>query len=104
MIVVKNFLFYVGFAVFVLFVALVGYGGYLENEKRLTEGLRKEVLIVDKDKRMTSTGFMSSTKYSVKFYLDKKLHDIDVNSSVYEKSEVGSKLKVIEYKNQIMLD
>lgn len=66
----KN-LFYIGFIAFVLFVALVGYGGYLENEKRLTEGLRKEVLIVDKDKRMSSTGLMSSPKYSVKFYMDK---------------------------------
>ncbi|EJQ14136.1 hypothetical protein IE5_05830 [Bacillus cereus BAG3X2-2] len=100
----KKNLFYIGFIAFVLFVALVGYGGYLENEKRLAEGLRKEVLIVDKDKRMSSTGLMSSPKYSVKFYVDKKLHDIDVNSSVYEKSEVGSKLKVIEYKNQIVLE
>ncbi len=110
MIVVKNFLFYAGFTVFVLFFALIGYGGYLEGEKQLAEGVHKEVLIVDKDERTTFTGggipgtSMSSKKYSIKFYMDKKLHDIDVDSSIYETSEVGSKLKVIEYKNQIVLD
>lgn len=106
----KKILFYVGFVIVFLFIALISYGGYLENEKRLVDGIRKEVLIVDKDKRTTSTGggtpgtFISSTKYSIKFYMDKELHDIDVDSSVYKKTEVGSKLKVIEYKNQIVLD
>ncbi|WP_255286187.1 hypothetical protein [Bacillus cereus] len=110
MIVVKEILFYIGFIAFILFVALIGYGGYLEGEKQLAEGVHKEVLIVDKDKRTTSTGggvpgtSMSSKKYSLKFYMNEELHDIDVDSSIYEKSEIGSKLKVIEYKNQIVLE
>lgn len=106
----KKNLFYIGFIAFVLFVALIGYGGYLEGEKQLAEGVHKEVLIVDKDERTTSTGggipgtSMSSKKYSIKFYMNEKLHDIDVDSSIYETSEIGSKLKVIEYKNQIVLE
>lgn len=100
----KKILFYVGCTFFILFVGLILYGGMLKHEKQLSDGIHKDVLVVDKDERTTTTGGVSSKKYSLKVYTNENLHDIDVDSSVYKKHEIGSKLKVIEYDNRILLD
>ncbi|EOO08277.1 hypothetical protein [Bacillus cereus] len=106
----KKFTFYSCCVAFVLFLSLGIYSSFLEKEKQLAEGVQKEVLVVDKDKRTSSTGggtpgtFISSTKYSLKIYVNKKLYDVDVDSSRYDKAEIGSMIKAIEYKNELVLD
>lgn len=83
---------------------------FLDREKQLAEGVHREVLVVDKDKRTSSTGggipgtSISSTKYSLKIYVNKKLYDIDVDSTRYNKAEIGSMIKATEYKNELVLD
>ncbi|WP_242488009.1 hypothetical protein [Bacillus sp. TH13] len=81
---------------------------FQDREKQLAEGVNREVLVVDKKKRTSSTGggatFISSTKYSLKVYTNDKLYDFDVDSSRYNKAEIGSMIKAIEYKDELVLD
>ncbi|MEI4719194.1 hypothetical protein WAG26_28530 [Bacillus cereus] len=106
----KKFTFYGCCVAFVLILSLGIYSSFLEKEKQLVEGVHKEVLVVDKDKRTSSTGggipgtSISSTKYSLKIYVNEKLYDIDVDSSYYDKAEIGSMIKATEYKNELVLD
>ena len=106
----KKITFYGCCVAFVLLLFLGTYSVFLDREKQLAEGVHREVLVVDKDKRTSSTGggtpgtFTSSTKYSLKIYVNDKLYDIDVDSSRYDKAEIGSMIKAIEYKNELRLE
>jgi len=83
----------------------------INSEKELiTNGHHIESVVVDKEFKEGfvvvngSVAVADSDKYLIKLYLNDSLKEIEVSKDEYETIEIGKKLKVIEYKDKIILD
>lgn len=105
-----------GFLLFLFgFCLYKGLSGIEQNrindqKELLTNGNRIESVVVDKEFKEGfvvvngSVAVADSDKYLIKLYLNDLLKEIEVSKDEYEAIEIGKKLKVIEYKDKIILD
>ena len=106
--------FYVFFVIFSLILFSVTVYSIWSNEELLKNGKRLESVVVDMDHKEATSDYIISggavidmsnrEEYSIKVYVNKKLYDLSVSDDFYNAVEIGKKVKVIEYKDKVVLD
>ncbi|EJR28788.1 hypothetical protein [Bacillus mycoides] len=74
-----------------------------EHEELLIKGNHIESFVVDKHYD-SGLGLDIPESYSIKLYVNDYLKTLEVSESEYSSIEVGKKVKVIEYKDRVVLD
>lgn len=74
-----------------------------EHEELLIKGNHIESLVVDKYYD-AGLGLDIPESYSIKLYVNDYLKTLEVSESEYSSIEVGKKVRVVEYKDRVVLD